>query len=244
MNQTAKLDYLINYLLAENPAYRSVAVPDGEGEKRRLLRSLMNLRPPVEISGEFLAVQDDYLRAETAAKGVAEPRSLTEREKGVYLWKGDITLLAADGIVNAANSKMLGCFVPCHGCVDNAIHSAAGVQLRLKCREIMEEQGHDEQAGGVKITPAYNLPSKYVLHTVGPVVSGEPDGMDERLLCSCYVSCMENTGVLLRVHGGIRLSAAKGGGNRRGYRQTISQKQSKRPGGDIRCVRTGRLRHI
>lgn len=191
MNQTAKLDYLINYLLAENPAYRSVAVPDGEGEKRRLLRSLMNLRPPVEISGEFLAVQDDYLRAETAAKGVEEPRSLTEREKGVYLWKGDITLLAADGIVNAANSKMLGCFVPCHGCVDNAIHSAAGVQLRLKCREIMEEQGHDEQAGGVKITPAYNLPSKYVLHTVGPVVSGVPDGMDERLLRSCYVSCMD-----------------------------------------------------
>ena len=191
MNQTAKLDYLINYLLAENPAYRSVAVPDGEGEKRRLLRSLMNLRPPVEISGEFLAVQDDYLRAETAAKGVAEPRSLTERENGVYLWKGDITLLAADGIVNAANSKMLGCFVPCHGCVDNAIHSAAGVQLRLKCREIMEEQGHDEQAGGVKITPAYNLPSKYVLHTVGPVVSGVPSGMDERLLRSCYVSCMD-----------------------------------------------------
>ena len=189
MNQTAKLDYLINYLLAENPAYRSVAVPDGEGEKRRLLRSLMNLRPPVEISGEFLAVQDDYLRAETAAKGVAEPRSLTEREKGVYLWKGDITLLAADGIVNAANSKMLGCFVPCHGCVDNAIHSAAGVQVRLDCQAMM--QGRREPNGRVRVTRGYNLPARYIFHTVGPIVHGNVTKKDERDLKNCYLSCLE-----------------------------------------------------
>lgn len=191
MTQEEKRLYLIKELLNEQPQYREMEIPQDEREQKILLRSLFNLRMPKPASEEFLKIQDKYLQAETAAKGITRAEDLTPVQKGIYLWQGDITTLAADAIVNAANSAMLGCFVPCHGCIDNAIHTAAGVQLRLACAEIMKRQNHAEPTGYAKITKAYNLPCRYVLHTVGPIVSGRLTDEDCRLLKNCYRSCLE-----------------------------------------------------
>lgn len=159
--------------------------------KKTLLRSLLNLRPPQPASREFLSVQNDYLKAEIKEKGITSLGSLAPIRPGIYLWQGDITTLDCDAIVNAANSQMLGCFCPCHGCIDNAIHTFAGVQLRQKCAALMQSQGHEEAPGHAKITPAYNLPSKYILHTVGPFVHQKPTLQDCSLLAGCYRSCLE-----------------------------------------------------
>lgn len=150
----------------------------------------MNVRPPAPVSEDFLKVQDEYLQGVLAEKEVTHIQDLTPVQPGLYLWQGDITTLAADAIVNAANSAMLGCFVPCHGCIDNAIHSAAGVQLRLECARIMAQQA-EESTGRAKITRAYNLPCRYVLHTVGPIIDGRVTRQDRELLASCYRSCLE-----------------------------------------------------
>mgnify|MGYP000744910407 CR=1 FL=1 len=123
-------------------------------------------------------------------RGVTRFQDLTPVQPGLYLWRGDITTLAADTIVNAANSGMLGCFVPCHGCIDNAIHTYAGVQLRLECSGLMKRQGHKEEPGRAKITKAYNLPCRYVLHTIGPVIGDAVAVSDRRLLADCYRSCL------------------------------------------------------
>ncbi len=112
-------------------------------------------------------MQDDYLRGETAAKGITDVNDLTPLRPGLYLWQGDITTLKCDAIVNAANSGMTGCYIPNHRCIDNAIHTYAGVQLRRYCAEMMERQGHPEPTGQAKLTPAFDLPCKYILHTVG-----------------------------------------------------------------------------
>lgn len=189
MTQEERLDFLIAALLREQSQYTSVCVPENGEEKRRLFRSLVNVRPPVPASVGFLRVQDEFLREETEKKGITHVEDLTPAGRGVYLWQGDITTLAADGIVNAANSRMLGCFVPCHGCIDNAIHTCAGVQLRLKCHEIMG--GREAPCGGAILTEAYNLPSRYILHTVGPVVRGGLTQRHEQALASCYRSCLE-----------------------------------------------------
>ena len=146
---------------------------------------------PKSISGEFLTVQDEYLREETAAKGVTDLADLTPISEGLYLWRGDITTLRCGAIVNAANSGMTGCYQPCHNCIDNCIHTYAGVQLRLKCAELMAEQGYDEPTGQAKITPAYNLPCQYVIHTVGPIVQGRLTKRHCKLLASCYRSCLK-----------------------------------------------------
>ena len=191
MTQSERRTFLIERLLAEEPAYGAVAVPEGEAEGKRLLRALMNVRPPRPIGEDVLAVQDEYLREATAEKGVTRLSDLTAIEPGIYLWQGDITALAADAIVNAANAGMTGCYVPGHHCIDNCIHTFAGVQLRLACDEIMRAQGHPEPTGTAKITPAYNLPCRYVLHTVGPIVEGEVTAEDERLLERCYRACMD-----------------------------------------------------
>jgi len=183
--------YLINYLLSEQPQYKDMAIPQSEFEQRRLLRSLMNVRHPKEIDDKFLKVQDDYLQNVTANKGITEITDLEQIEDGIYLWQGDITTLRCDAIVNAANSAMTGCYCPCHSCIDNAIHTYAGIQLRLECAEIMERQGYAEPTGKAKITKAYNLPCKNVLHTVGPIISGKLTKDDEELLSSCYRSCLE-----------------------------------------------------
>lgn len=191
ITQGQRLDFLIRCLLNENEEYKNIEIPAGQRDKRRLLRSLMNVRPPVPASEEFLKVQDAYLQERLAERGVTEPENLTPVQPGIYLWQGDITTLAADAIVNAANSRMLGCFVPCHGCIDNAIHTYAGTQLRMECARIMAGQRKEEATGKAKITKAYNLPCRYVLHTVGPIIYGTVTKTDCELLAGCYRSCLE-----------------------------------------------------
>lgn len=191
MTQREKREFLIQKLLDEQPRYQSLKIPTDEREQKALLRSLMNIRPPRPIGEDFLTVQDEYLREETAAKGITDAEDLAPVEEGICLWQGDITTLRCNAIVNAANSQMTGCYVPCHRCIDNCIHTYAGIQLRLACAELMEEQGYEEPAGRAKITPAYNLPCRYVLHTVGPIIYGEVTQKDRELLTSCYRSCLE-----------------------------------------------------
>ena len=189
--QEQRLDFLIRCLLNEKEEYRDIEVPADKREKQRLLRSLMNVRPPVPASDEFLKVQDAYLQERLEDRGVTKLEDLTPVQPGLYLWQGDITTLAVDATVNAANSQMLGCFVPCHGCIDNAIHTYAGVQLRLECAKLMTAQGKEEPTGKAKITKAYNLPCRYVLHTVGPIIYGAVTKTDQELLTGCYRSCLD-----------------------------------------------------
>ena len=190
MNHTERRQYLIKRLLSEQPRYGDISVPEDPNGQRRLLRSLMNVRMPAAIGGDFLQVQDEYLTETAREKGVTDLSELTPVEEGIYLWQGDITTLRCDAIVNAANSGMTGCYVPCHGCIDNCIHTYAGVQLRNACAQLMQKQGHEEPTGRAKITPGFNLPCKYVLHTVGPIIMGELTSEDEELLASCYRSCL------------------------------------------------------
>jgi len=190
MNQTERRQYLIKRLLSEQPRYKDIAVPEDSNGQRRLLRSLMNVRMPAAIGEDFLQVQDEYLTEAAREKGVTDLSELTPVEEGIYLWQGDITTLRCDAIVNAANSGMTGCYVPCHGCIDNCIHTYAGVQLRNACAQLMQKQGREEPTGRAKITPGFNLPCKYVLHTVGPIIMGELTPEDEELLASCYRSCL------------------------------------------------------
>lgn len=190
MTPDERLNFLLRYLLAERKEYKDIPVPDSLSEKRRLLRSLMNVRLPIPISEDFLNVQDAYLGERLAQRGVTNLKDLKPVSRGLYLWQGDITTLAVDAIVNAANSRMLGCFVPCHGCIDNAIHTYAGVQLRMECARLMAGR-QEEPTGGAKMTKAYNLPCRYVLHTVGPVIQGPVTKADRELLASCYRACLE-----------------------------------------------------
>ena len=190
-----QIQFLNRRLLAELPQYQEEAAqcPADEAAQRRLLRALMNVRPPMPLAPDFLAVQDALLSAEREARGVVDGAALpaVPAEPRLALWRGDITRLRVDAIVNAANSGLLGCFVPCHGCIDNAIHSAAGLQLREKCRRIMAEQGRPEPNGRARLTEGYNLPARYVLHTVGPVVGRWVTWKDRRELAACYRSCLE-----------------------------------------------------
>lgn len=185
--------WLIRNLLSEKSEYRGYEIPDGETEQKNLLRGLMNVREPSPISGEFLKVQDEYLQVENAKEGFVDIAELkpVKSDRRLYLWQGDITRLKVDAIVNAANSQMLGCFQPLHGCIDNIIHSKAGIQLRLKMNEIMRSQGHEEPTGQAKITPGYNLPCKYIEHSVGPIVTMGLSKKHEKQLASCYRSCLE-----------------------------------------------------
>ena len=199
MDRTERQRRLIQALLAEMPEYRAFAAEfSGDGySQRRILRSLMNLRPPMPLDPAFLAEQDALLEAEREEKGVVEADDLTPTaaDPRLVLWQGNITRLRADAIVNAANSALLGCFQPCHGCIDNAIHSAAGLQLRDDCAKLMAAQGCEEPEGRAKLTPGHALPARYVIHTVGPVVRGrEPTDRDRAALASCYRSCLELAG--------------------------------------------------
>ena len=193
MNQTERRMFLIQKLLDEQPRYKDMEIPQDKTEQKRLLRSLFNIRNPKKISDDFLSVQDEYLQEETAVKGITDLADLSPVSKDIYLWQGDITTFRCDAIVNAANRGMTGCYAPCHGCIDNCIHTYAGIQLRLECAKIMQKQGHEEETGKAKITSAYNLPCKYVIHTVGPIISAgnEPTKRDKELLASCYRSCLE-----------------------------------------------------
>ena len=190
MNQSEKRLFLIRSLLKENPEYRDLSIPAEPESQRQLLRGLMNLRAPQRADADFLQTQDAYLQGETAAKGITDAADLAPMQPGLYLWQGDITTLQCDAIVNAANSGMTGCYIPNHRCIDNAIHTFAGVELRLACAELMEQQGYPEPTGRAKITPAFNLPCRYVLHTVGPIIDGRVTKADKELLASCYRSCL------------------------------------------------------
>lgn len=185
--------WLIRELQREMPQYQDIRIPVTEEEQWNLLRSLFNVRPPYPASQEFLKVQDEYLSELVRSRGIVDAESLpaSELDPRITLWQGDITTLRCDAIVNAANRALLGCWQPCHSCIDNMIHSLSGVQLRIKCNEIMQAQGHEEETGTAKITPAYNLPCKYVLHTVGPIISGPLRKEDCDLLAGCYQSCLE-----------------------------------------------------
>ena len=197
MTQAERRRFLIDALLAERPSCRKQDVPNDAQRQKILLRALMNVRPPKPVSSEFLTVQDAYLRQALAEDGITRVEDLTPVDGDLYLWQGDMTRLACGAIVNAANSGMTGCYVPNHACIDNCIHTFAGVQLRLDCAELMARQGHEEPTGQAKITRAYNLPCDYVLHTVGPIVTGRVTPEDERLLASCYRACLE----LAEAHG-------------------------------------------
>ena len=194
MTRTEQQERLIGMLLAESPQNQALAAsfPSGDAARRRLLRSLMNVRPPRPLDRSFLQLQDMFLSAEREERGTVDADALppAAQDRRLVLWQGDITRLKADAIVNAANSALLGCFVPCHGCIDNAIHSAAGLQLREACARLMEEQGYPEPAGRAKLTAGYNLPARYVLHTVGPIVRGRVTRQDQKDLASCYRSCL------------------------------------------------------
>ena len=202
MTREQKVSTLIQYLKHENQGYASIPDPIDEGEQRRLLRSLMNVRYPGHESAEYEKLQDELLQEEAEEKGIVTcndipvieqeyPCSEIKNSNRISLWRGDITRLGVDAIVNAANSQLLGCFVPCHGCIDNAIHSAAGIQLRNECAEIMAEQGHKEPIGKAKITKGYNLPAKHVIHTVGPIVGLAVTEKRKEQLKGCYLNCLK-----------------------------------------------------
>ena len=191
MTQTERRTFLLSYLLKENPEYADISLPENEAEQKQLLRSLVNVRPANPASEDFLRVQDEYLREENNRRGITDIAELTPFYGALYLWRGDITTLKVDAIVNAANSGMTGCWQPCHACIDNCIHTFAGIQLRAVCASIMQKQGHEEPTGQAKITPAFNLPCKFVLHTVGPIIYGALTERDCDLLASCYKSCLD-----------------------------------------------------
>lgn len=189
MEQAARLDWLVRELAAERGITR---LPASFEEKRRALRALMNTRAPLPLSEEWLRRQDAFLRREALEKGVVDGMALPAAGTNtrLALWRGDITCLAVDAIVNAANDQMLGCFVPCHGCIDNAIHSAAGFRLRLECSRQMQAQGFPEPTGSARLTPGYALPARFVIHTVGPIVRGRLTPEKEEQLAGCYRACL------------------------------------------------------
>ena len=188
-----KLDYLIKTLNS------NIGVPQDKKEKEDLLRTLMNIWEVEELSDEFYKLQDEYLQEKLAQEKLTSLEELTEIERNIYLWQGDITTLKVDAIVNAANKALLGCFIPHHRCIDNAIHSKAGLQLRQECFDIMQNQGEYEKTGQAKLTSGYNLPAKHVVHTVGPIIYDKVEERDKELLASCYRNCLE-----LAVKNGIK----------------------------------------
>ena len=192
MTQDERREYLIQYLLKEEIPFGRQNIPTDKQGQENLLRSLMNVRPPRPISNDFLKIQDEYLTERNIERGITDIDTLApvKSDSRLYIWQGDITTLKCDAIVNACNSQMLGCFSPMHACIDNFIHTYAGVELRLKMHEIMTKQGHEEETGKAKITSGYNLPAKYILHTVGPIIQWKVTKKDEELLASCYRECL------------------------------------------------------
>jgi O-acetyl-ADP-ribose deacetylase (regulator of RNase III) len=158
-----------------------------ESGEKNYFRALCNVRPPEPVSEEFLRLQDEYLTERTKERGIVDVESI-HFDHGMAIWQGDITRLAADGIVNACNCALLGCFQPLHGCIDNVIHSNAGVQVRLDCNEMM--RGGQEPNGKVRVTKGYNLPCRYIFHTVGPQIWGGVKEQDRIDLRNCYLSCL------------------------------------------------------
>lgn len=190
MDRLSKIKILNAKLSSEMPNLEIGEIPDDLISQRQLLRALMNVRPPIPLDENFLKLQDEILTAEKFERGIVKISEIPDVEENIKIWQGDITRLGVDAIVNAANSALLGCFAPLHNCIDNAIHSAAGLQLRAACNKI---SNGNEPTGAAKITPAFNLPSKFVIHTVGPIIppNRQPNKTEENLLASCYKSCLE-----------------------------------------------------
>jgi O-acetyl-ADP-ribose deacetylase (regulator of RNase III) len=185
---------LVDWLLTEMPEFLSYAqgVPKAYKYQRQLLRGLMNLRPSRPLNHDFVVLQDELLQEELIDKQVIDVLTLPSTSyPKIGLFQGDITRLKCDAIVNAANSRMLGCFVPGHNCIDNCIHSAAGLQMREECHQIISRQGHEETVGHAQITKGYNLPCRYVIHTVGPTIEVRPTNQDKNDLENCYISCLD-----------------------------------------------------
>lgn len=193
MTQSERREYLIQYLLKEDKKIFKHKMPADKTGQEQLLRSLMNVRLPKPISENFLKIQDEYLKERNRERGITDIANLKSvaSDSRLFIWQGDITTLKCDAIVNACNSQMLGCFSPMHACIDNFIHTYAGIELRLKMFEIMQRQGHEEETGKAKITSGYNLPANYILHTVGPIVQWSVTREDEELLASCYRECLK-----------------------------------------------------
>lgn len=205
MNENKETELLLDKLKEDSTQYKNLETAQySPAEKKNVIRSLMNIRMPRALSHELLCLQDSYLQEELAAKGVVTLSDIpTIKEQfgstapfaeQISVWQGDITRLKTDAIVNAANSQMLGCFVPCHRCIDNAIHSAAGMQLREECSRIMDRRRikygrqYEEPTGTATLTGGYNLPCRYIIHTVGPIVYG---GLTDAL-CQDLQNCYEN----------------------------------------------------
>ncbi len=200
--QEERLNYLLEEFKADSDNYKEIAIPDSIGEKQALLRSLMNIRMPKKMSDQVIRVQDDYLAGRAQEKGIVRLADIPVAKDNLSIWQGDITRLEVDAIVNAANSMMLGCFLPMHTCIDNQIHTFAGIQLRQECNEKMDQlrarYGPDyEQATAIPmLTDAYNLPAKKVIHIVGPIVANKLTLELEKNLEDCYTNtldmCLEN----------------------------------------------------
>ena len=187
MNQQERLDYLLKYFFNElHIEYSKKQIQN----PHETLRALMNIRPPQMVDKKTQEILDDYLHTEIQNKGIIKLSDLKPMKDHLYLYQGDITCLKVDGIVNAANSQMLGCFIPCHHCIDNAIHTYAGIQLRNRCDELMKQRGKPLATGEALITLGYNLPSHYIIHTVGPIIDKQVTLKDEELLRSCYRECL------------------------------------------------------
>jgi O-acetyl-ADP-ribose deacetylase (regulator of RNase III) len=199
MNQAQRLDYLVDKFIKDSEHYKNMEVPDSSDEKKVVLRSLMNIRMPAKMDEEVLNVQDDYLKERAIEKGVVTLDMIPTVEgfDKISIWQGDITRLKVGAIVNAANSQMLGCFAPMHTCIDNCIHTFAGVQLRQECDQYMNSmkmkygKRYEEPTGQAVLTGAYNLPAQYVIHTVGPIVDGRLNDTHRNYLKKCYNSIME-----------------------------------------------------
>ena len=202
LTQRERLDYLVEEFKMESGEYQDIETPDDTEGKKRILRSLMNIRMPRKMSSDVIRVQDEYLKGRSEEKGIVTVSEIPEISDGLSIWQGDITRLAVDAIVNAANSQMLGCFVPMHTCIDNCIHTYAGVQLRAECSRQMDQlrnrYGRDyEQPTAVPmLTDGYNLPARKVIHIVGPIVQDKLTPSLEKDLADCYRNtldmCREN----------------------------------------------------
>ena len=200
--QDARLDYLVEEFKADSVQYKDLQTPEDTEGKRRILRSLMNIRTPRKMADAVLTVQDEYLQERIRENGIVEPADIPTIRDRMSIWQGDITRLAVDAIVNAANSQMLGCFVPMHTCIDNCIHTFAGVQLRAECARQMEQlksrygRDYEQPTALPMLTDAYNLPARKVIHIVGPIVQGRLTTSLENDLAACYRNtldmCLEN----------------------------------------------------
>lgn len=192
-----QLDILMNYMINELMTVNKLSgdVPELLEDKKLLIRNLMTISSPIKLSDTYYEYEQEYLQFINKNKSIVDVNDISEKLlENIYIYKGDITSIKCDAIVNAANEKLLGCFIPGHHCIDNAIHVNAGLGLRHECYELMTEQNHDEYVGLAKMTKAYNLPSKYVIHTVGPNVNGYKQYRKEELitdLTSCYTSILE-----------------------------------------------------